>query len=254
MLAARSITPANCLLDPVAIIHLFLTQILHGNTAINHLVRISGLSFTDSAYCQAGSRLPLALFHELLRRVTERIKPAMDETGTWHGHRVFVADGSSFSIPDLPELQKHFGHATGQRPGCGFPVAHFLALFHVGTGMLAESWPHRFGLMTCPAWRQIIPGWKTAIYSWATAACARSRTWRCSVREARMASSACINVRSSISHRIELMLDQPIRKARRDFLIRGGCAVWPDGPSCRLAQARTRSRMDDGCTIRIAAG
>jgi Transposase DDE domain len=128
----------NCLLDPVAIIHLFLTQILHGNTAINHLVRISGLSFTDSAYCQARSRLPLALFHELLRRVVERTKPQMDETGTWHGHRVFVADGSSFSMPDVPELQKHFGHPTGQRLGCSFPVAHFLALFHVGTGMLAE--------------------------------------------------------------------------------------------------------------------
>lgn len=128
----------NRLLDPVAIIHLFLTQILHGNTAINHLVRISGLSFTASAYCQARSRLPLALFHELLRRVAERIRPRMDETGTWHGHRVFVADGSSFSMPDVPELQKHFGQPSVQRPGCGFPVAHLLALFHVGTGMLAE--------------------------------------------------------------------------------------------------------------------
>jgi hypothetical protein len=44
------------------------------DTAINHLVRMSGLSFTDSAYRQARSRLPLALFHELLRRVAERIR------------------------------------------------------------------------------------------------------------------------------------------------------------------------------------
>src|SRR3954465_6691857 len=52
----------SCLLDPVAIIHLFLDQILHGNTAINHLVRISGRSFTGSAYCQARGRLPFAVF------------------------------------------------------------------------------------------------------------------------------------------------------------------------------------------------
>jgi hypothetical protein len=117
---------------------LFLTQILRGNTAINHLVRISGRSFTGSAYCQARSRLPLALFQELLRRVAHRIRPAIDDTGKWHGHRVFVADGSSFSMPDTPELQEHFGQPSIQQPGCGFPVAHLLALFHVGTGMLIE--------------------------------------------------------------------------------------------------------------------
>ncbi len=128
----------HCLLDPVAIIHLFLHQILRGNTAINHLVRISGRSFTGSAYCQARSRLPLALFRELLRRVADRLRPAIDDHGRWHGHRVFVADGSSFSMPDTPELHEHFGQPSVQQPGCGFPVAHLLALFHVGTGMLME--------------------------------------------------------------------------------------------------------------------
>ncbi|MBV8488743.1 MAG: hypothetical protein JO161_10735, partial [Planctomycetaceae bacterium] len=118
----------TCLLDPVALIHLFLLQILRGNTAINHLIRISGLDITDSAYCQARSRLPLALFQELLRRVAARIKPAIDDHGRWHGHRVFVADGSGFSMPDTPELQEHFGQPSGQQPGCGFPVAHLLAL------------------------------------------------------------------------------------------------------------------------------
>jgi hypothetical protein len=127
-----------CLLDPVAILHLFLNQILRGNTAINHLVRISGRSFTGSAYCQARSRLPLALFQVLLRRVADRIRPAIEDSGRWHGHRVFVADGSSFSMPDVPELKDHFGQPSVQQPGCGFPVAHLLALFHVGTGMLVE--------------------------------------------------------------------------------------------------------------------
>jgi hypothetical protein len=78
------------------------------------------------------------LFRELLRRIVEQLGPEIDDTGTWHGHRVFVADGSSFSMPDVPELQKHFGHPTGQEPGCSFPVAHLLALFHVGTGMLMD--------------------------------------------------------------------------------------------------------------------
>jgi hypothetical protein len=128
----------HCLLDPVAIIHLFLHQVLRGNTAINHLVRIGRLSVTGSAYCQARARLPLAVFQELLRRVADRIRPAIDRDGRWLGHRVFVADGSGFSMPDVPELQEHFGQPGNQRPGCGFPVAHLLALFHVGTGLLTE--------------------------------------------------------------------------------------------------------------------
>lgn len=126
------------LLDPVVTIHLFLTQILHGNTAINHLRRLAGATFTASAYCQARARLPLELFQRLLSRIAAGLQATADDTGRWHGHRVFVADGSSFSMPDTPALQDHFGQPSGQKPGCGFPVAHLLALFHVGTGMLLE--------------------------------------------------------------------------------------------------------------------
>jgi hypothetical protein len=39
-------------------------------------------------------------------------------------------------MPDTPALQDAFGQSTEQRPGCGFPVAHLLGLFHAGTGVL----------------------------------------------------------------------------------------------------------------------
>jgi hypothetical protein len=58
--------------------------------------------------------------------------------GRWHGHRTFIMDGSSFSMPDTPELQAHFGQPGNQAPGCGFPVAHLMVLFHAGTGLLRE--------------------------------------------------------------------------------------------------------------------
>lgn len=41
-------------------------------------------------------------------------------------------------MPDTPELHAHFGQPGGQQPGCGFPVAHLMALFHAGTGMVLE--------------------------------------------------------------------------------------------------------------------
>lgn len=124
--------------DPVATVHLFLTPILHGNTAINPLPRLSGQQFTDSASGQARARLPRERFRRLVRRVATQLRAAVEDAGTGRGHRVFVADGSRSSMPDPPELREHFGQPRGQRPGCGSPVAHLLALFHVGTGMLRE--------------------------------------------------------------------------------------------------------------------
>lgn len=54
-------------------------------------------------------------------------------------HRVFVVDGSTFSMPDTPQLQQEFGQPGGQKKGCGFPAAHLLAMFDVNTGMLIEA-------------------------------------------------------------------------------------------------------------------
>src|SRR5262245_19188910 len=66
------------LLDPVTTIHLFLLQILHGNTACAHLPRLAGMAFTASAYCQARARLPLAVCQALLRRLAETVAPLTD--------------------------------------------------------------------------------------------------------------------------------------------------------------------------------
>jgi hypothetical protein len=41
-------------------------------------------------------------------------------------------------MPDTPALQDAFGQSTAQRPGCGFPMAHLLGLFHAGTGVLLK--------------------------------------------------------------------------------------------------------------------
>lgn len=125
-------------LGPVVTTHLFLQQVLHGNTAIAHLRRLSGLDFTDSAYCQARARLPLELLQRLQQAVTDGLRADGDDRpdSRWLGHRVFLLDGSSFSMPDTPELREHFGQPSGQAAGCGFPVAHLMTLFDARRGYL----------------------------------------------------------------------------------------------------------------------
>jgi hypothetical protein len=127
-------------LDPVTTIHLFIIQILHGNFAIARLKDFTDRVFSEAAYCKARMRLPLAVLQTLLRRVGAALQPTMDAHGRWHGHRTFHTDGSSFSMPDTPELQEQFGQPGNQKPDCGFPVAHLLTLFHAGTGFLQQVW------------------------------------------------------------------------------------------------------------------
>jgi Transposase DDE domain len=125
-------------LTPVTTMQLFLLQILHGNAACSHLPHLSGLRFTAAAYCQARARLPLRFFDLLLERFGRAVQRSAVDDGRWHGHRTFLVDGSSCSMPDMPALQAAFGQSTEQRPGCGFPVAHLLGLFHAGTGILLK--------------------------------------------------------------------------------------------------------------------
>jgi hypothetical protein len=135
LLADRARPTRERTLTPAVTTYLFLRQVLEGNTAVTHLRHLSGLAFAPSAYCQARARLPATFFHRLHRAVAGRLSDDAPDPG-WRGHRVFLLDGSSFSMPDAPELQEFFGQPGGQAAGCGFPVAHLLALFEAATGYL----------------------------------------------------------------------------------------------------------------------
>jgi hypothetical protein len=127
-------------LTPVVTTFLFLKQILHGNTACSHLRLLAGLEFSDAAYCRARSRLPFGFFQRLQNAVTQECFDAdpLAADERWHGHDVYLIDGSSFSMPDTPDLQATFGQPGRQDPGCGFPVAHMLVSCQLATGYIRK--------------------------------------------------------------------------------------------------------------------
>jgi hypothetical protein len=55
--------------------------------------------------------------------------------------RIVFKDGSTFSMPDIPELREHFGLPPGQVEGVGYPVAKFMALLDHVTAMFVRLVP-----------------------------------------------------------------------------------------------------------------
>jgi hypothetical protein len=136
-------------LDPATTIALCMQQVVRGNIPCSEVRHVGaslnlprpGASFTAQAFCDARARLPLGVYQTLLTEVYQRIVPfTRREEHLWHGHRTFHIDGSTFSMSDTPELRKAFGMPSGQKKGCGFPVAHLLMLFSAATGMLIDAW------------------------------------------------------------------------------------------------------------------
>jgi hypothetical protein len=122
--------------DPLATLHLFVLQVLNFNTAIRHLRHLAKRPVNAAAYCKARMRLPLAALQMLLRRTSAKMRQGSGRL--WCGLRVLLVDGSSTITPDTPQLLKTFGHPTGQKPGCGLPVARLLGLMDAFSGLIVE--------------------------------------------------------------------------------------------------------------------
>lgn len=142
----------DCFWNPVIVVLTFLRQVLTRDCSCRHAVamtlaeagatprarRRSGggrRSADPSAYSQARQRLPGALLEKLSRRVADRLH---QHARHWHGHRVWVVDGTGVSMPDTPELQDAFPQPPLQKTGCGFPVANLVGLFCWSTGALVH--------------------------------------------------------------------------------------------------------------------
>jgi hypothetical protein len=140
-------------LEPATLIALFMRQIAAGNVSCDQVRLMGDDAFTASGYCQARMRLPLDVIQTLARDTYREISDPLDDQASphdqallddqpqhrWLGHRVLLMDATSFSMPDTPALQAHFGQPGQQKAGCGFPIANVLMLFNARTGLAVDA-------------------------------------------------------------------------------------------------------------------
>ena len=80
---------------------------------------------TDSAWCQARSRLPEGVITDLIFRRATACRRRFGLAHRWHGRWVFRIDGSTVSMPDEPSLVEALGYAdmgpdNASITGCSF--------------------------------------------------------------------------------------------------------------------------------------
>jgi Transposase DDE domain len=91
-------------------------------------------ALSTASYCEARSALSIRLLRAAFDTLREHLGRRAAATWLWCGHPVKVLDGTSFSMPDTAANQRQWPQPSGQKKGCGFPVAKMLGVFCLSTG------------------------------------------------------------------------------------------------------------------------
>jgi IS4 transposase len=125
----------------------FLWQTLHGascRSAVRKvmawfaLLGLAAVSEDDSPYCQGRRRLDRDTLQRALQGSAQVAERRAGQPWRFHHKEVLVADGTMSSAADTPPNQRAFPQSQRQKPGCGFPLVRWVALFSLGTGALQQ--------------------------------------------------------------------------------------------------------------------
>lgn len=138
----------NSLYNPVSVLWLFLSQVIHANPTLAVTVEcflawrlaqgMAPCSTGTGAYARGRQRLPEALLATLTRHTGRQADRAALGQWRWLGRVVKLFDGSTVSMPDTPENQEAFPQSRTQAPGVGFPLARIGVLFSLAVGTALE--------------------------------------------------------------------------------------------------------------------
>lgn len=139
------------LYTPIITLWTFISQVLDPDKSCSNAVsgilsilcdEVSGgklPSGNTGAYCKARKRLSLSFIIHLFRHVGQALHQKPTDDFLWCNRRVFLVDGSTFSMYDTPENQQEYPQPKNQHKYHGFPVARILGIFCLATGALIDA-------------------------------------------------------------------------------------------------------------------
>jgi len=137
------------LYPPTLTLSLFITQALSSDSSCQNTVNayvvsrvFNGLapcSTGTGAYCKARKNLPLGLVCNLAKQTGRMIVERTPDAWHWRGRRVKLVDGTTVTMPDMPENQALYPQQSTQKLGSGFPIARLVGLICLGSGALLDA-------------------------------------------------------------------------------------------------------------------
>jgi hypothetical protein len=96
-------------------------------------------STNTGAFCRGRAKLPESVPHRLAHELAADCEDQAPDEWRWQGRRVWLADGSTVSLPDTPQNQTAYPQPTSQAAGIGFPIVRIVALVSPATGLLYDA-------------------------------------------------------------------------------------------------------------------
>lgn len=116
---------------------------LHGGS---WLAKCRTISLSTSGYNQARMLLPVALVEDLLTTLIDWLLVLFEGKLLWHGHRVFLLDGSGLSAPHEKEVLKSFPATPNQYGKSYWSVLRVVTAHELFSGIaLAPCWGPMYG-------------------------------------------------------------------------------------------------------------
>jgi len=132
---------------PAITLWAFLSQVIFKDTCVAAVARVVVLrvalerepcSGNTGAYCRARAKLSEPVLRRLTAEVAEGCEQQVEKEWLWHGRRVYLGDGSTFSMPDTEANQEAYPQQPQQAEGLGFPIARMVVLLSLATAMVAD--------------------------------------------------------------------------------------------------------------------
>jgi hypothetical protein len=134
--------------SPLVTLWVFLGQVLSADhscrAAVARLVghRVArgqgSCSARTGAYCRARQRLPEAFFSAAACSAGRALDAEARPGWLWKGRRVYLFDGTTFTLPDTPENQAAYPQVYNQGPGLGFPIARVGVVISLACGAVVN--------------------------------------------------------------------------------------------------------------------
>jgi putative transposase len=96
-------------------------------------------SAETGSYCSARERLPEHACRQLARDTGHQVDEDAPSCWRWLGHRVLDVDGSTITMADTKANQAEYPQQSGQKRGCGFPIARIVVVFSLAVGTVLDA-------------------------------------------------------------------------------------------------------------------